>query len=244
MRVLVFTPTWELPDGTLAMRPECENTVFMQRVDGVLDHHIGRANPFPIGDHRNVLAQYQWAQREFLSGTWDALLTFEHDHMLPDTDAVQRLLETPGDIVYAPYLLRTSKTLSLWQYLPGGQIGASLSGYPRELAQARADRICRVAGVGFGCTLIKREVLQMIPLRESGARDACPDLAFARDAARLGFVSLGRLDVPVSHWDSVSQTWLMPFDDAASFPNASVGNPLRAAFERLSPLDWRRDASG
>jgi hypothetical protein len=223
-KVLVFTPTWEI-EGGLAMRPECENTVFMQDIDGTLDHHIGRVNPFPIGDHRNVLAQYQIIQREFLQGDWDALLTFEHDHLLPDTDAVQRLIDTGGDVVYAPYLLRSSRTLSLWQWLPNGKIGASLSGYPRELAQARSENIWRVAGVGFGCTLMRRRVLEMIAFRETGPRDPCPDLAFAQDCARLGFISLARLDVPVSHCDN--EEWLMPFEDDV------------ARFEHMAPLDWR-----
>lgn len=233
MKLLAFTPTWEISSGQRAMRPECENTLFMQRLDGTLDHLIGLHNPFPIGDHRNVLAQYQAAQRELLSGDWDALLTLEHDCLLPDTDAVQRLMDTPGDVVYAPYLLRASRTLNLWQYLPGGRLGESLSGYPFELAQARADRIWRVSGVGFGCTLIKRQVLSLIPLRASGERDPLPDQAFARDCARQGFVSLARLDVPVEHWDGAQ--WLQPFQPSAA---------ELAAFERLAPLDWRRDAGG
>lgn len=230
MKLLIFTPTWETPDG-LAMRPECENTVFMQTIDGTFDHHIGRVNPFQIGDHRNVLAQYQIIQREFLRGDWDALLTLEHDHLLPDTDAVQRLIDTNGAVVYAPYVLRTSRVLNLWQYLPGGKLGASLSGYPRELAQARSERVWRVAGVGFGCTLIKREVLEMIALRETNPRDPCPDQAFAKDCARLGFISLARLDVPVAHFDSASGEWLMPFEDDDA-----------QAFERTAPLDWREVA--
>ena len=233
MKILVFTPTWEISSGQRAMRPECENTLWMQRCDGAIEHVIGLHNPYPIGDHRNVLAQYQAAQREFLSGDWDALLTFEHDHLLPDTDAVQRLVDTAGDVVYAPYLLRTSRTLSTWQYLPGGKLGESLSGYPVELAQARADRIWRVSGVGFGCTLIKRQVLYMIPFRATGERDPLPDQAFARDCARLGFVSLARMDVPVFHWDG--ERWLDPFAPSAA---------ELAAFERMAPLDWRRDAGG
>lgn len=252
MKVLAFTATWIKDDGVRAIRPECENTVFMQDIDGKIDHRISLHNPYPIGDHRNVLAQYQAAQREFLAGDWDALLTVEHDHLLPDTDAVQRLIDTDADVVYAPYVLRTSRTLNLWQWLPGGQFGASLSGYPRELAQARAERVWRVCGVGFGCTLIKRHVLESIMFRASGERDACPDLAFARDCARLGFVSMARLDVPVAHWHDGE--WLMPFEDDESFPRVSGGNPDGCpietfghdarAFERMAPLDWRGDASG
>ncbi len=208
MKLLIFTPTWQTPDGTLAMRPECARSIGLQRIDGTFEHRLGLVNPFEIGDHRNVLAQYQAIQAEFLAGNWDALLTVEHDHMLPDSDAVQRLLETNADLVYAPYVLRTSRTLSLWQWRSHG-LGASLSGHPHELAAARQERVWRVAGVGFGCTLIRRAVLEMIPLHESGPRDACPDLALAKDSQHLGFVSLGRLDVPVLHWDGAQ--WLSPF---------------------------------
>lgn len=207
MKLLIFTPTWKTPGG-LAMRPECAKSIGLQRLDGTFEHRVGLLNPHPIGDHRNVLAQYQAMQATLLAGDWDAVLTVEHDHMLPDSDAVQRMIETPGDLVYAPYLLRTSRTLSLWQWRAQG-IGASLSGHANELAAARQERVWRVAGVGFGCTLIKREVLQMIPLRETGPRDPCPDLALASEAQRMGFISLARLDVPVPHWDGTQ--WLSPF---------------------------------
>jgi len=207
LKLLIFTPTWTVPSG-LAMRPECAKSIGLQRIDGTFEHRVGLVNPFEIGDHRNVLAQYQAMQATVLAEDFDAVLTVEHDHMLPDSDAVQRLIETPGDLVYAPYLLRTARTLSLWQWRASG-IGESLSFYPHELAAARDERIWRVAGVGLGCTLIKRQVLEMIALRETGPRDACPDLALAREAQRMGFISLARLDVPVVHWDGTQ--WLSPF---------------------------------
>ena len=60
-----------------------------------------------------------------------------------------------------------------------------LSRFPDDLARAWADGIANVSGAGFGCTLIRREVLEAIPFR-SGPDHPHPDLPFAADCIRAG----------------------------------------------------------
>ena len=211
MRLLVFTPTYDYPDGTPAMAPECGAAIETQSVAADWEWRIGRHNPHPNAGHANVLAQYQEAQRIFLAGDWDALLTVEHDNVLPDSGAVQRLLDTPGDVVYAPYVLRHGlAVISTWQYIGDHALGQSLTMHPEELVKARAANIWRICGVGHGCTLFHRHVLAAIPFRAGDGKQLAPDIPFAQDALRLGFASYGRFDVPVLHRQNAD--WLHPYE--------------------------------
>lgn len=202
--VLVFTPTWDDDSGKLAIHPECEAMIRanVEGFDGSAEWAIGLENPYPIGSHRNVLHQYQRARETFLRGTYDALLTVEHDNVLPDAGALQRMYGTQAAVVYAPYTLRHgANVLSTWQYINGRNLGMSLTNYPEELARYRRDGIGRVSGCGFGCTLIRRNVLETVGFREDGPYQVCPDIPFAEDCLRAGFVAMGRFDVPVAHWE-------------------------------------------
>ena len=214
MKLLIFTPTWIDPaTGEDAIHPECEAAIKSQvlRDDCEFDWHVTADNPFPIGDHKNVLHQYRQARDYFLRGDWDALLTIEHDNVLPDRDAVQRLIDTPGDVVYAPYTLRHGKpTLSTWQYIGDRNLGSSLSQYPRELRRARQVVVWRVCGAGMGCTLFRRSAIEAIPFDESSARNPCPDLGFATKALRAGLLSHARMDVPVWHYSD--GYWIHPYE--------------------------------
>lgn len=225
--ILIFTPTWiDERTGEDAVQPACEAAIKAQA--GVeFDWHVTADNPWPIypesdprrmTSYRNVLHQYQQARDWFLTTSdregrpYEALLTVEHDNVLPDPEAVKRLIETPGDIIYAPYLLRHGqKCVSTFQWINDRNLGMSLSNYPAELRQAREKIVQRVSGAGFGCTLIRRHVLEAIEFSGSNPRDKneCPDLRFAEDCLRKRFVSNGRFDVPVLHYHDGA--WLHPF---------------------------------
>src|SRR5512139_4003893 len=138
MRILIHTPTWIIDEATGedAIHDECTAAIKSQVLndENEFDWHVTYDNPYPIGDHQNVLHQYQRAREYFLAGSWDALLTIEHDNVLPDTGAVQRLLDTPGDVVYAPYTLRHGHpVVSTWMYVNDQNLGMSLTLHPRDL---------------------------------------------------------------------------------------------------------------
>lgn len=225
MRILIFTPTWmDSVTGEDGIHPACAALIERQR--GVeADWHISADNPFPVYNEKhervyhyeNVLHQYRQAREYFLAGAWDALLTVEHDNVLPDDGAVARLGETMAQtsaaVVYAPYLLRHSRPylLSTFQWINHRNLGMSLSNYPRELRRARQANVWKVSGAGMGCTLFSRGVLEAIEFQASSKRNACPDLGFAEEALRRGFVSLARFDVPVAHYHGGA--WLVPFQE-------------------------------
>ena len=210
MRLLIFTPTWiDRELGVDAIHPGCAASI-RAAMSADMEWIIGRENPYPIGDHRNVLHQYQQARAMCLEGDYDALLTVEHDNRLPG--AIERMLATDADVVYAPYLLRHGRPLlNTWQWINDREMGMSLSNYPDELARARAAGVWKISGTGMGCTLFRRRALELIEITASSDNNPCPDLGFARAALRAGLVSVGRFDVPVAHYSR--GRWRLPFEE-------------------------------
>jgi hypothetical protein len=101
--------------------------------------------------------------------------------------------------VYGVYMLRHgTKVLSAWQHTGGRNLGMSLSLYPAELRRYIAQGWGEVCGVGWGCTLIRRSVLDRITVRQTDDGDA-GDIAFAGDCVRAGIRQIARFDVPCGH---------------------------------------------
>lgn len=193
MTILIFTPTYA--DGPLAATMESVS----QQTFTDYDHEVSWLdNPLPGRKMQNVVAQYQKAWQMALAGNYDALLTVEHDMVLP-ANAVQKLYETDAPVVYGVYMLRHGlPTLSAWQYVNNTNLGMSLSLYPNEVRKGRQQGWLEVCGVGWGCTLIRREVLEKVTVRSTGASDA-GDMAFATDCVRGGIRQIARFDVPCEH---------------------------------------------
>ncbi len=214
MDLMVFVPTW-LVDGVEAIHPQCAEMLKAQWFDGTGSYLVGTDNPYPIGDHRNVLHQYRNAQKQFLAGKCDALLTLEHDNVLPDTSAIQRLIDTDADVVYGVYVLRHGlRLLSAWKYDNDRNVGMSLSNYPHELQRARDAGAWRVSGIGFGCTLFRRRALEKIEFRDGGdGKQWAPDIPFAEDALKAGFISKAQFTVLVGHAENDKILWPFGIND-------------------------------
>jgi len=190
--ILVFTPT--IDDG---LRPETGASIAAQKTDIPFVWEVSDHNPFPGQRAANIVAQYQHAFAMALAGDFDALLTVEHDMVIPP-DAIDKLYSTDAPVVYGVYVLRHGmKVLNAWQYLGNSNMGMSLSLYPQELREYRKRGWAQVSGVGWGCTLIRRPVLEQVIVRGDNNDDG--DLAFASDCSRAGFRMIARFDVPCDH---------------------------------------------
>ena len=203
-KVVVFTPTWLEADGEPVIRRECRVSVEEQVFDGAIEWEIGTYNPWPGRQMRNVVAQYQRGRESFLNGDGDVWLTFEHDMALPDADAVQRLWDTMertgAGVVYGVYMLRHGAwVLNAWEYIGDHALGESLTLYPAKLASALLQGVARVCGVGWGCTLIRRDVVERFPVR--GGDDGAGDLPFAYDCLYAGVMAVADFSVCCDHWD-------------------------------------------
>ena len=193
MSLLVFTATCD--DGP---RPETMASIRQQTFRDY-DHEVSWLDdPLPGRHMENVVAQYQKAQAMCLAGRYDALLTVEHDMILPP-DAVAKLWNTDSPVVYGVYMLRHgTATLNAWQYCGNKNMGMSLSLYPQEVKKARKQGWIEVSGTGWGCTLIRRPVLERLTVHSNSKSDA-GDITFSTDCLRAGIRQIARFDVPCGH---------------------------------------------
>ena len=203
VRVLVFTPTFGA-----GPRHETMASVMAQRFAGSFVHEVSWHNPYPGADLRNVLAQFERGRALALAGGYDAMLTVEHDMRLPG-DALQLLWDTGAPVAYGVYVLRHgAEVLNAWEKLPGNSLnmGESYTLRRDRLQTAIKQGVVPVSGVGFGCTLIRRNVMERIPFRSGGDGTEAPDMPFARDCLKLNLAQVAHFGVACGHWDG--QRWL------------------------------------
>ena len=215
MRILVYTPSY-----AGGMRPESAASLQAQQTEHDWEWIVDESDPFPTPDHRNVLAKYKRARKIVLDQGYDALLTFEHDMLLPP-DAIQKMaLPMDAGAVYAPYVLRHgSHVLNTWQRQGTNNLGMSLTLYPQELKRYIKAGYGPVCGCGWGFTLIYRDTLERIPFHDGNGANPPGDIQFAIDCLRGGVMAMGRFDVPCGHYNELGRL-LMPYDDAP--PQARV----------------------
>lgn len=201
MRVLIATPTY----GN-ALHTATAESIAAQDTPG-WEWRQYKVNRYPAPDSRNVLAQYAAIRADFLGGEWDALLTVEHDMVIPP-HALRLLLATEAPVAYGVYLLRHgANVLNAWEYIGDHAMGES---YTLRGAGPRTG-VVRVSGVGNGCTLIRRAVVERLPFHDGGNPGQSPDVPFAQDCLRLGIPAVAHFDVQCGHYHEGRLLW--PFRD-------------------------------
>jgi len=149
--------------------------------------------------YENVTHNYNVARELVLRMGFDALLTVECDMIIPP-DTVDRLAATGADIAYGLYVWRHGRReWSAYTQLKA-QSGKSISKDP-EAARAAWGHVIDVAGVGQGCTLIRRHVLEVIEfsLWPGSPTIVSSDWLLALDAQRHGFTQRCDLGVVCGH---------------------------------------------
>lgn len=204
-RILVFTPTY----GGL-LRDETVESIQALAFEGELEWVVREENQYPGRDVRNCLGQFAQGREMALAGGFDGLLLVEHDMIIP-ADGLQKLWDSPADVVYGCYVFRHGmRVVNLFQHTGTANIGQSLTLYPNELKAAAGRGWVEVSGAGFGCTLIRRNVLDRVAFRSVDG--AAPDLPFAADCVGQNIRQIGRTDVRCGHFDSESGLTLWPFE--------------------------------
>lgn len=239
--VLIATATY----GN-AMRPETRTSVQATVFAGKWRWYQSRHNPYPAPDRRNYLAQYEHIREKVLAEGYDAVLLVEHDMEIPP-DALQKLWDTGAQVAYGVYLLRHgANVLNTYEYVGERNVGESLTFSPRKQAAARAQGVVQVSGVGFGCTLIRADVLERIPFRSNEKGSAAPDVPFAQDVLAAGIRSVAHFDVLCGHFqvyrmimpfkDGVEPTQLVTALQAVNIMVNSQSYPLRVGEEYHLPI--------
>jgi hypothetical protein len=235
MKVLIFTPI-------AGLDPEAVQSAFTQEWDGPLDILYSHDNPHGEG-HADVLHNYQKAREWALAGRYDALLTLESDMVVP-AGTLNRLVAVNAPVVHALYCFRGRG--HVWSLLLGNTWAGQYAGL-NERKEAWGQ-VVPALGVGFGCTLIRREALEAVPFR-SGEGWHC-DGHFAEDCAAAGIRVMVHCGAVCGHKGRNGVIWWPTADGSAAATTSSeqelykyigegdyiLGLPARD----LSPEEWGR----
>lgn len=196
MKILVFIPG--MPSYP-HIQPACiravDHLIWPEPFDIVIsrfDHATSEVTAERIRDYSE---KYIWGQQLFLSGNWDAMLTVEYDMIVP-ADALEKLTSVDADIVYGLYCNRPSSRHT-WMLRIGESIGAGKAHYAPEFMHSVWNKVVDSDGLGMGCTLIHRRVLEAVPMRYGETLGN--DYFFAKDAKAAGFKQKTDCRVRVGH---------------------------------------------
>lgn len=191
MRVLVAT-LFRRAHGRVYQYPAATESILALQWPTQLDYFM------PSGGDTSadsIWRKYEEARRAALVGGYDALLCAESDMLLP-VDALEKLAAVGTDITYGlycfrrpPYQWNITTRLDRFSY-------RFLSDDPDSAAKAWG-RVIQCEGVGQGCTLINRKVLETLPFRY--APDALVDHLIALDAKTYGFKQAVDMSVICGH---------------------------------------------
>lgn len=235
MKILVFCPTYRKEDGALAIEPEtgaCLDALEHGKHAVTLEISVDES----ADRRKNVFKQYQRAWKLAQEGDYDALLTVEHDMVIP-ADALIKLAATGADIAYGVYLFRESGMLNALKLSDDVTLDRSLDSHPEERAEAfAAGGPWPVSGAGFGCTLIRSSVFTKIALRQPRG-GAFPDLPLARDTYLAGLKQTAHFGVICGH---IRPDHLTLYPDPKTKGAEPYTLPCRARSSFTAEWDGRR----
>lgn len=201
MNILIATPTYEkheefLPGflaGVQAQTIPCD-LLFANTSDdlafGMKLQSFGKVIHIasqPTKYERVIFARQMLIQK-FLEGTWSHLLFVDSDVFLP-VHAAQKLLVDDLPVVSGVYLsplnIAGKHTIVPVAY----DFVDEEHRRPIAVAELFQPQLRRVHSVGFGCCMIKREVLEQVKLRPYQGGNASEDIFFCIDARTKGFES-------------------------------------------------------
>lgn len=208
MNVLVCTAIQRAPNGSAFLFPAAMQSIHALQWHTQLDYFQMSGGDAQRGDP--VTRKYAQVQALALLQGYDAVLFAESDMIIP-SDALEKLVALDCEIAYGLYAMRlpphqwsayTELTLSR---------GVSLSQQP-DKARAAWGEVIEVAGVGHGCTLVRRNVLETVTFRPH-ASAGC-DWMMSIDAQYYGFRQLCDTSVICGHIDRDGKTVYWPDPDA------------------------------
>lgn len=196
----------------------------------VVIEYYGNDDP-ALDPKDNITAKHNQMRARLLNLAYDALLTIEADMIVPP-DALVKLAEVEASVVYAPYASRHHPMILTFPAIDGYK-GRSISA-DEALWRPSFGQVIACEGVGFGCTLIHRRVLEAVEFRRDTRsairRQFADDWTFALDVKEAGFVSAAHLGVLCGHiqrdgrvrWVDAEAPAFMRLDGEAEAPSAAL----------------------
>jgi len=155
-----------------------------------------------IEEQRNQISEYA------LDNGYDYLFSVDSDIVLPE-DALIKMLNYDKDMVSGVYIQRIPGTHTIELYRARDSV--SREHIPYE--DIRGKGLIEVDGCGFGCLLIKRKVLETVPMPHFVYKEALDhrftyseDVYFCVQAANCGFSIWADTDIQCDHVGSFSFT--------------------------------------
>lgn len=178
-------------------------------------HRMLKATPYPVEwlclhgdqpygdyDQRNVLHLYEVARERFLSGPYTHLLCLEDDMVVPE-DTLTKLIEVASPLAYGLYTWRRSgHPWSAYRFIRNDNGISWAEDQPQTIGKwFEEGQVIETQGVGLGCTLIERQVMEQIPFRlfNPTGEGPCNDWSLAVDAQAVGFRQVHHLGVVCGH---------------------------------------------
>ena len=201
MKLLIYCPMYpgerrirrQTIESIFTLDCGCKCTVVFGREDQVIDGEYADTN---------ITKKYNEARLMMLDGDYDAMLTVEADMVVP-VITLQRFFRVNADVIYGLYVSRHSK-----KWLVFDELAQATGSYACDTADFAKDawgKVVTSKGAGFGCTLIKRNVLENIPFRAGGPMSC--DWYFALECEREGFTQKHDLGVVCGHIDNNEILW-------------------------------------
>ena len=167
MKILVYVP---LNPWVPRIYARTLTSVLTMQWNEPVDVVLGRADREPDGinrGHDELTSKHNQARHMVLELGYDALLLIESDVIVPPL-TLERLTRVDADVAYGLYISRHGHRKWLaYDHVHESGTGASMSDIPMECPAAWGN-VIETKGVGLGCTLIHRHVLEALEFR-------CPD---------------------------------------------------------------------
>lgn len=188
----------------------------------------------PLTEHYvNLTAKHNQIRKMVLDGGFDALFLVEYDMIIPPS-ALLRLARLPFDVSYGLYCERHKLHRWLSFFYIDDIAGVSYS-QDAERAEAAWGMACETAGVGLGCTLIKRKVLEQIEFRSHPTNMVADDWLFSLDVKAQGFTQGHDFGVMCGHITNRGDV-IWPDIDASGFYRVEFLNPVETEITESKPL--------
>lgn len=222
MKVLVATPVMR---GRLMTRAWL--SWYQMAWDGQLDFYQTIGGDYASTPYDNVVRKYNQIRDVVLADGYDGLMTVESDMIVPQ-DALQRLAAVDADVAYGLYVWRHGMPFWTAYVDLKADSGTPISVFP-ERAKEAWGQVIDVQGVGHGCTLIHRHVLEGLDFKWTPGEFGCCDWHMSLDCLKLGFTQKCDLGVVCGHiatdpvkkilWPDPDATGLYRADLLEDWPN-------------------------
>lgn len=155
-------------------------------------------NDAATNHYADLCAKHNVARDMVLYGGYDALFLVEADMLIP-SDALRKLAALNAPVAYGLYVSRhpNHEWLALTRLTPTDHEYVSNDPDYAHRWFGDGTQAIETCGVGMGCTLIRRDVLERLSFRQR--RGMADDWLFALDCVKYGITQLTHTGVVCGH---------------------------------------------